>query len=153
VSGYRRSLKEHAIPLDETLIVETPFSVIGGYQAANMLLSSDSPPTAIFARSDRHALGVLHAANKLSIAVPDELSIVGHDDEPDAEFWNPPLTTIRQPQYEMGTKAATLLFERMNNHALPPRQAIIQPQLIIRETTAPPLHPLTIRSKQEELTL
>ena len=138
VSSYRRAMKDYGVAVDERLIVETQPSVQGGHRAAMTLLDCANPPTAIFAHSDRLALGVLRAARDLSITVPDELSVIGHDDEPDAMFWTPALTTIRQPQYEMGIKAATLLYERMENPNLPPRQVIIQPQLILRESTARP---------------
>ena len=151
VAGYRRALQEYGVTVDENLILETPLSAQGGYNAANTLLTTDNPPSAIFSRSDRHALGILRAAHDLSIVVPDQLSIVGHDDEPDAAFWNPPLTSIRQPQYEMGIKAATLLFERMKNPELPQRQAIIQPQLIVRKSTALPPDSNTIQSVQEAI--
>ncbi|MBK8023140.1 MAG: substrate-binding domain-containing protein [Chloroflexi bacterium] len=69
-------------------------------------------------------------------SMPEDVSVIGYDDEPDVKYWMPPLSTIRQPQYEMGTKAAELLCERIQNRDLPQRQIIIQPQLIVRGSTA-----------------
>ena len=84
----------------------------------------------------------MRAAWELALDVPGDLSIVGYDDEPDARFLRPALTTIRQPQYEMGAKAATLLFERIGQQCPAPATsyaaASVQPQLIVRETTTPP---------------
>jgi LacI family transcriptional regulator len=136
VRGYRRAMEEAGIGVDESLIVHAQLSVEGGYRAGRELLMRERRPSAIFARTDLLALGVLHAAWDLGIRVPDELSVVGFDDSPLVDHVTPPLTTIRQPQYEMGAKAATLLFERMANSDLPQRQIIIQPRLILRQTTA-----------------
>ena len=138
VPGFRRALRDYGIDIDESLVVETDLSADGGYRAGLKQLQGDDRPSAILARSDRLAIGVMRAAWDLAIDIPNDLSIVGYDDEPDAKYTRPALTTIRQPQYEMGTRAASLLFERIANPALPQRQVIVQPQLIVRETTAPP---------------
>ncbi len=146
VAGFRRAMRDYQIEIDESLVMETQLSAEGGYRAGLELLARANPPTAILARTDRLAIGVMRAAWELSIDIPNDLSIIGYDDEPDAKFTRPALTTICQPQYEMGTRAATLLFERMQIPTLPQRQVIVQPQLIVRETTAAPapvMRPLT----------
>ena len=137
VAGFRRAMGDHHIEIVEDMILETHLSAEGGYRAGLELLARQNRPTAILARTDRLAIGAMRAAWELAIEIPDDLSIIGYDDEPDARFTRPALTTIRQPQYEMGTRAATLLFERIGNPGLPQRQVIVQPQLIVRETTAP----------------
>ncbi len=138
VRGYRKALEEAGIPVREDLIIEaTPF-LSGGYQAARSLLEKPDPPTAIFAHSDMLAIGAARAALEMGLHVPGDLSIVGFGDIPFSEFYNPPLTTVRQPQHQMGSKAAAMLFERMKNKQLPQRQAIVEPRLIIRATTAAP---------------
>ncbi len=138
VAGFRRAMGDYHAAIDESLVVETHLSADGGYRAGLDLLTREDRPTAILARTDRLAIGAMRAAWELSIDIPNDLSIIGYDDEPDARFMRPALTTIRQPQYEMGTRAAALLFERIDNPALPHRQVIIQPQLIVRETTRAP---------------
>ena len=82
-------------------------------------------------------MGVLYAAWEMGIKVPQELSVVGYSDAINMEYLTPPLTTIRQPQYEMGSRAAEALFERIARPELPQRQTIIQPQLMVRGTTGP----------------
>lgn len=139
VDGFRRALADHRLNIDEDLLKETHLSAEGGRRAAIELLAEANRPTAILARTDRLAIGAMRAAWELSIDIPQDLSIIGYDDEPDARFTRPALTTIRQPQFEMGTRAATLLFERIDNPALPQRQVIVQPQLIVRETTVAPM--------------
>ena len=139
VDGFRRALADHRVDIDEDLVRATHLSAEGGHRAAIELLARANRPTAILARTDRLAIGAMRAAWELSLDIPHELSIIGYDDEPDARFMRPALTTIRQPQYEMGTRAAALLFERIDNPSLPQRQVIVQPQLIVRETTAAPM--------------
>jgi len=151
LAGVRRAHEQFGLEMDEDLMVETDFSPQGGYKAALTLLNRAERPSAIFARADRLALGVLRAAHELSIAIPDALSVVGYGDEPDSKFWSPALTTVRQPQYEMGTRAAELLFERIADSSLPQRQIIFQPRLIERESAAAYRDPLTLAANQESL--
>ncbi|MCY3781930.1 MAG: LacI family DNA-binding transcriptional regulator [Chloroflexi bacterium] len=147
VTGFRRALEDHQIETDEDLIIETHLSAKGGYDAGLELLTRKHRPSAILARTDRLAIGAMRAAWELRISIPEELSIIGYDDEPDARFMRPALTTIRQPQYEMGTRATNLLFERIANPELLQRQVIVQPQLIVRETT---MAPRTVTQPLEE---
>jgi len=137
VRGYRRALSEAGLAVDESLIIAATPVPAEGRLAAQKLLAREPRPSAIFARSDSLAMGVLYAAWEMGIKVPDELSVVGYSDANLMEFLTPPLTTVRQPQYEMGARAATALFERIECNDLPQRQTIIQPQLIVRGTTAP----------------
>ena len=139
--GYRQALSEAGIPVREDMIIETTPFLTGGFEAAKRLLAIPHPPSAIFCRSDMLAIGAAHAAVELGLRIPQDLSLVGFGDIPFAQFYNPPLTTVRQPQYQMGAKAAAMLFERMKNRSLPQRQAIVEPRLIIRATTAEPRAP------------
>lgn len=137
VLGYRQALTRWRIAVDESLIVPATPLAAEGRLAARKLLSRKPRPTAIFARSDTLALGVLYAAWEMGIKVPDELSVIGYSDAINMEYLTPPLTTIRQPQYEMGSSAATALFERIARPDLPQRRTVIQPQLMVRGTTGP----------------
>lgn len=137
VLGYRQALARARIPVDESLIIPAVPLAAEGRLAAQKLLTREPRPTAIFARSDTLAMGVLYAAWEMGIKVPEELSVIGYSDAINMEFLTPPLTTIRQPQYEMGSRAANALFERISRTDLPQRQTVIQPQLIVRSTTGP----------------
>jgi len=137
VTGYRRALRERDIPVDETLTVKGDFQYESGYQAAHQLLVMDDPPTAIFACNDLMAVGAIRAALELGRQVPASLSVVGFDDVRLASFTNPPLTTIVQPKFEMGTLAATMLLERIRDRDMPPCRRLLDTSLIIRQSTAP----------------
>lgn len=138
VTGYRRALQEAGLPVDESLIVKGDFQFESGYRAALYFLGLHPPPTAIFANNDLMAAGVINAALKLGCAVPADLSVVGFDDVPLASFVYPLLTTVAQPKYDMGVVAITMLLERLNNPDMPPRQTLLETQLIVRDSTAPP---------------
>lgn len=136
VKGYRTALNEAGIGVNENLIIETSPTFTGGFEAAKSLIQSRERLSAIFARSDTFAIGAARAITDLGLDIPEDLSLIGFGDIPVAEFYNPPLTTIRQPHFDMGVKAASMLFERIENKDLPQRQVFIEPRLIIRESTA-----------------
>ena len=108
----------------------------GASAAARLLLEKQDPPSAIFVRSDGMAIAAIRAALDRGLRVPQDLSIVGFGDIPIAQYYNPPLTTIRQPQLDMGAQAAAMLFERIENNTLPTRQVLVEPSLVIRQSTA-----------------
>lgn len=135
--GYRQALTRSRIAVDESLIIPAVPLPAEGRLAAKKLLARNPRPTAIFTRSDTLAMGVIYAAWEMGIKVPEELSVIGYGDAINMEYLTPPLTTIRQPQYEMGSRAATALFERIARPDLPQRQTVIQPQLMVRGTTGP----------------
>lgn len=138
VTGYRRALQEAGILVDESLIVKGNFQYETGYQAAQQFLAQPIPPTAIFACNDLMAIGVINAAVKQGWQVPDRLSVIGFDDIRMAAYINPLLTTVAQPKYEMGSIATTMLLERIHNQEMAPRQKLLDTQLVVRESTAPP---------------
>ncbi len=112
----------------------------GGFQATRRLLSLQQPPTAIFATDDTMAIGALSAAVDLGCAVPGDVSIVGFDDVKIGAYLRPTLTTIRQPIEVIGRKAVDLLVEMIREEATPDpsQQFLIEPQLVVRGSSAPP---------------
>lgn len=135
--GYERALKENGIEVDKRLIKEgDPRSSETARALTDELLNLDTPPTAIFATNNLMTLGVLKALSKLNLKIPDDISIIGFDDLPWAEAISPPLTTVRQPAYEMGKKAAELFFKRVEDSSREPEEIVMDPKLIIRGSTA-----------------
>lgn len=100
------------------------------------LLDLDEPPTAIFAASDTQALGVLEAARQRDLRIPHDLSVVGFDDIEVAAYAG--LTTVRQPLVESGRQAARIAEEERADPGRPPRQHVLDIELVSRNTTAPP---------------
>ena len=110
-AGYRQALDAVGIPFDPSLVVEGRFDFASGLVAAQTLLNSPDRPTAIFASNDEMAAAVVRAAQERSLAVPQDVSVVGFDDSLLAEAMSPPLTTVRQPVEDMAMAAIDLLLE------------------------------------------
>lgn len=135
--GYNAAIAAGGVTPSPGMVVEAQFDVAGGRAAAEQLLTLAEPPTAIFAFSDQIAIGVLHAALAQGLRIPDDLSIVGFDDTPEAELVTPALTTVRQPLAEMGRMAVSLLTRLLENRPLEALHVELATQLIIRESTGP----------------
>ena len=134
---YLDSLKAADIPAEGDLIVECGPAIEDGYQAAMKLLQLPSRPTAILAINDLLAISAARAAADLSLRVPDDLSLVGFDDIPMANYLTPRLTTVTKDARAAGNKAFEVLLARIQNPDLPRQQVHIQARLILRESTGP----------------
>lgn len=110
--GYRRALLEAGLQPDPELVLEGDFMPPSGRVCAHRFfdLPSEKRPSAIFAASDQMAYGVLTAAEERGLAVPADLALVGFDDDYPSVYTRPPLTTVRQPYFEMGQQSVALLF-------------------------------------------
>lgn len=109
--GYRQALATHDIAFDPALVREGDWLPLKGYQLAKELLSIAKRPTAIWCANDLMALGALEAAAELGLVVPDDVSIMGYDDQELARYTHPPLSTLVLPNYQMGRHAAELLID------------------------------------------
>src|SRR5438445_226803 len=110
-----------------------------GYEVARKLLASGEPFTALFAFNDISAIGAIQALREAGRQIPQDVSVVGFDDIQSAALQNPALTTVRQPLRGMGLLAAETLLQRMSPRprAPYPQEIVVQPELIIRASTAP----------------
>jgi LacI family transcriptional regulator len=134
---YRASLESVGIPIDEALIMECGPTIEDGHQAAKNLLELAPRPTAILAINDLLAMGALRAAADLGLHVPNDLSLVGYDNIPMANYLVPRLTTVTKDAYELGKKAFDVVLARIKNPDLPRQQVHHSARLIIRESTGP----------------
>lgn len=137
LNGYRDTLLKHEITFDPDLIrVAENASINGGAQITGDLLKIKDPPTAIFLVNDMLAIGAVRMIQDLGMSVPKDISIIGFDDVPLAECINPPLTTVHQPAFEKGVKAARMLVQILEKKKTP-RSQILDVSLVVRKTTAP----------------
>lgn len=136
LKGYKIALEEANIPFDENLIIE-PLEVDehGGYSAMLELLHRNVDFDAVFCASDLRSIGVIKALREHGLSVPKDVSVVGYDDLPIASFFDPPLTTIRQPTYKVGAFAMKALEKLIQGEPILNRKKIFQPELVIREST------------------
>jgi len=111
-----------------------------GYFAAQRLLASGIPFTALFTFNDVSAIGAIRALREAGLRVPQDVSVVGFDDVQSAAFQNPGLTTVRQPLRTMGMLAAEALVRQIAAHPdhPPSKQLVVDPELVVRESTCPP---------------
>ncbi len=135
--GYRNSMSQAGLRIDESLIVEGEFSYVSGLRAAEKLLSRPDRPTAIFACNDDMAAAVLAVAYKYDISVPDELSVAGFDGSPISAIVQPGLTTIRQAVRSMTEKAVSILSQKNIQKDGDLEDITFVHELIERESTAP----------------
>jgi len=136
-AGYRSALRSHGLPAHPTLMAEAAaYSENAGYLSAKSLLRMS--PTAIFAANDLLALGALRAAREMGLRVPLDLSLVGINDIPMVGLVDPPLTTARVPQREMGAIAARMLISVLEHEPVAQRHVLFDTQLVVRGSTAAP---------------
>jgi DNA-binding LacI/PurR family transcriptional regulator len=136
LKGYRMALATAGIPVRDQFIVSCEWASADARESARKLLSGRAPPTAIFAASDVQAAGVLQAARDLAVPVPEKLSVVGYDNIPFAEFLS--LTTVWQRHEQLARNAAALLLEELRTGVRTGERVILQPELVIRSSTAAP---------------
>jgi DNA-binding LacI/PurR family transcriptional regulator len=132
--GYFQALQAAGIPVDPELVFEGSWLHRSGYEKARLLLERRKAFTAIFAHNDRIARGAIHALYEAGLKVPEDISVIGYDDIPEAEFSDPPLTTIRQPTAEIGQAATRLLIQMIEDSTIIPRQMLFDTTLVVRSS-------------------
>lgn len=135
---YAAFLTEHQLPHPASYIRVAENSLRGGYAALRTLLRLSAPPSAVFAATDRLAAGAVKAALDAGLRVPHDLSLIGFDDSPIAEFTTPGLTTVRQPITEMAALAVSELLSMVGGGPAEPTVRRLPPILVVRDSTAPP---------------
>ncbi|HAO72472.1 MAG TPA: transcriptional regulator, partial [Planctomycetaceae bacterium] len=131
-AGHLEALQEAGISRSDELLYQGDFSGHAGLKAVNYLLDQGISFSAIVAANDMVALGSRLALYRRGIRVPDDVSIIGCDDQAEAAFMTPPLTTIRQPSYEMGVVASKALLSSISNEDY--EWSELAPELQIRES-------------------
>ncbi len=135
MDGYRIVLREAGVPLRPEYEVQAAPTVADGYSAAARLLGLQERPSAIFVTNSRMAVGVVAAIESHGLRCPADVSVVGYDSHEWQDVFHPRLTTVTQPTYLMGTRAAELLISRINERkAGAHQQVLLQAALTVRES-------------------
>jgi DNA-binding LacI/PurR family transcriptional regulator len=139
VQTYLEWMREHGLD-DYVRVLQTAQSPQAAFEVGLSIFASPDIPTAIFALTDRIAMGLLQAAFRSHISVPDHVSIVGYDNLEFAPFLIPPLTTINQSPSDMGYTAAKLLLDMIEQRLVSAdvNDIVLQPQLVVRQSTTIP---------------
>jgi LacI family transcriptional regulator len=135
-AGYRRALCDAGIPVDPSLIRLGRYELETTREAARVLLAGPARPTAVFAANDLSAIAVIDVAHDLGLRVPEDLSVIGFDDVPEASRRALPLTTIRQPMQRLGAVAADMVFTLLGGGEVEQTHVTLPTRLVVRATTA-----------------
>jgi LacI family transcriptional regulator len=143
--GYLLALRAAGVRPDPALIREGNFKQDSGRELARQVLDLSPWPTALFCTNNLMTVGALQALGERGVRIPSDLSLVGYDD---MEWWtltHPPLTTVGQPVYELGSEAMRLLLEQIEAKGRRrPQRVVLKPELLIRKSCGPP--PRTVKS-------
>ena len=141
--GYLRALNEAGLPIDPTLMVEPGrHRPRKGYEEARSLLALpiSKRPTAIFAISDKTALGAMDAVKEARLRIPDDIALVGFDDVAESGHSTPSLTTVRLPAHAMGETAVKMLVDLVAGGVTTPSKTVLYTELVIRQSSSVPHH-------------
>ncbi|HVO69150.1 MAG TPA: substrate-binding domain-containing protein, partial [Aggregatilineaceae bacterium] len=138
-SGFKRALAEAGVNLIPDAVVRGDFQYAGGEAAMRELLRRNLRLTAVFANNDRMALGAFAVLHRAGLRVPEDVSVIGFDDIPQATETYPALSTVAQPIIEMAQISVSLLIERLKNTNDKPPQRIVLPTSLIKRESCYPL--------------
>ncbi len=134
LEGYQSALRTHHLPICPELIYEGTFNQQDGFAGASAFLDLPHPPTAIFASNDVMAFGVMDAVHSRGLCVPDDISIIGFDDIPQATLTHPALTTVNQPLEKMGRVATQILLDLLQTPDKKTKRMELPTELIVRDS-------------------
>lgn len=135
-TGYLKALEEAGIAQDPHLLLEGNYTPNSGYLAMKRLLEKKPLVTAVFIASDVVAKGAMQAIKEANLRIPEDVSVVGFDDIPLADFFDPPLTTVRIPSYQLGWVAGNNLIQLVKGNKLEQNQVFLDSELIIRNSSS-----------------
>ncbi|HMB98436.1 MAG TPA: LacI family DNA-binding transcriptional regulator [Balneolaceae bacterium] len=135
LKGYKRAMSESDLPINEDYIAIGDYSQRFGYETMHCWLQDHPEMTGLFCASDTLAMGALLALYKSNVQVPEQFSVIGFDDLNFSKYLAPPLTTIQQPIFKKGKKAARLLIDQIEKKVTDPININLEPELIIRESS------------------
>lgn len=136
--GYRAALEKNKFPIDDDLIIYNRLTRMDGQEAIKKLLALPQPPDAVFCGNDTSALSMMVYLKKIGIRIPQDFGLIGFSDEPFSEVVTPSISTLKQPAFDMGVKAAELLIQEIESKVrLKEHITVTVPtELIVRESSA-----------------
>jgi LacI family transcriptional regulator len=135
IAGFCKAHRKHAVPLDEDLIFRIPQNYDVAYAETLRMLKKNRKITAIFSLTDFMCIGVYKALQELGLRIPKDIAVIGYDDLLLTRFLQPALTTVRQPNSEIGNKAAEIILANIRaGSRWKPRTVRLKPELIVRDS-------------------
>jgi DNA-binding LacI/PurR family transcriptional regulator len=137
-AGFMEAMAQHNLSVDPSLVIENGFNEKGGYHAMQQLLTLPGRPRAVVAVNDPVAIGAMSAIREAGLRIPEDIAIVGFTNDIRASLMQPPLTTVNQPAYEVGRKAASKLIKMIDNPEEPVENVELIARLVVRESCGSP---------------
>ena len=141
IEGVRRAFSASPLVFSDEVVVEAGAHFDDGYrEGLRVFADPDARPTGVVCFNDLVAMGLLRALHESGLRVPDDVSVVGHNDIPSAAYLSPPLTTVKSPAREVGRRAASMLLRRIapanvEDREGDPRRVVLDPELVLRAST------------------
>lgn len=132
--GYKRALEDYGVALSDPLVKEGLFTIQSGYDKMKELMEQDMKPDAVFISNNSMTLGAYKYLKEAGIRIPDQIAVLGYDDPDWADIVEPPITTVRQPAYQLGVHAANLMLARINEKQVKREIMYMDTTLIIRRS-------------------
>lgn len=133
--GYKKALQDAGIEFDPSLLFYGDYGFKSGLRAGKRIVDLEQKPTGVFAISDVMAIGAIRAFKEAGYRVPEDIGVIGFDDISFASMYDPMLTTVAQPKYDMGCEAMNLLLRKMKGESKLPVKLTLEHSLKIREST------------------
>ncbi|MFC0611406.1 LacI family DNA-binding transcriptional regulator [Scopulibacillus daqui] len=135
LKGYQQAMLSHDITINPAYIQESEVSFESSYDQMMKLLALETPPTAVFVFNDEMAIGAIKAVKDSGLNVPKDVAVVGFDNLKMSSIYEPNITTIHQPKYEIGSKAMELLLKLINGETLQKKRFVLNDKLVVRESS------------------
>ncbi|MCL3779049.1 LacI family transcriptional regulator [Prolixibacteraceae bacterium JC049] len=135
IKGFKQALRKHQFAEEDFKVIETGLLASGGVEVVEELLYRQDLPDAFFCINDLVAMGVIRTLKKNNIRVPEEIGVIGFSETQMAKLTSPQLSSVQQPTYEMGEKAAELLIRHMNDEEVKEATIVLNGKLNIRESS------------------
>lgn len=134
INGYKDALNKHHIPIDKDLIIASGFEIITGAKAAKKLMSYQTKPDGILAINDRVAMGAIKFLKKTGYRIPEDISVIGFDNDPMCLAVEPELTTCNQPIAELARTSFNAIIEQIENRDAIKKRVVINGNIIRRNS-------------------
>ena len=137
MAGYRKALRGARLTFDEALTQRGDFTILSGQKTMNVLLQQKPTPTAVFAGNDEMAIGAIRALKAAGFKVPEDVSVIGFDDQDFAEVYDPALSTVHIPRFDAGYQAMMMLGNVISQQRSV-KSVTLNTRLVLRDTTSAP---------------
>ncbi len=136
IEGCKKAIEKNNLPSDSIRIILCKESIESCYNLVKKIIRKDKDRKALFVWDDKMAVGAIKAILEEGLKIPEDIALVGYDDIEISEYLYPPLTTVRQPTYQIGKKAAQILLEKLESKdKVKTKHIVLKPKLIFRKTT------------------